>query len=99
MKPGSPLTPQAAEELAIQALTYIAVDPARLGRFLGETGIGPAEIRRAAGEPGFLAGVLEHVSADESLLTDFAAEAGVDPAQIGKALRALGGGTFEGEVT
>jgi Protein of unknown function (DUF3572) len=97
MKPGPPLTPQAAEELAIQALTFIAGDPERLARFLNETGIGAAGIRDAAGTPGFLAGVVEYVSADEKLLTDFAAEAGIDPARIGQALRALGGGAFEGD--
>ena len=44
----------AAEALAIQALTHIAGDPERMGRFLAVTGIGPTEIRSAAGEPGFL---------------------------------------------
>jgi Protein of unknown function (DUF3572) len=97
MKAGSPLTLEAAEELAIQALTYIAGEPERLGRFLAVTGIGPAGIRAASGEPGFLAGVLEHMAADEPLLTGFAAEAGIDPAAIGKALGVLSGGAWERE--
>jgi hypothetical protein len=91
MKLGSSLTQEAAEGLAIQALTFIAGDGERLGRFLATTGIGPAEIRVAAREPGFLIGVLDHLAADERLLTAFAAEAGVDPSDIGKALAALGG--------
>ncbi len=45
MKLGTSLTQEAAEGLAIQALTFIAEDPERLGRFLAVTGIGPAEIR------------------------------------------------------
>jgi Protein of unknown function (DUF3572) len=98
MKPAKPLTQEAAEELAIQALTYIAGEPDRLARFLAETGIGPAEIRAAAREPGFLAGVLAHLAADEGLLTAFAAEAKVDPADIGKALHTLTGGGWEREV-
>jgi Protein of unknown function (DUF3572) len=97
MKTGAALTRQAAEELAIQALTYIAGDPERLGRFLAVTGIGPGEIRAASGEPGFLAGVLDYVAADEPLLMGFAAEASVDPAAIGKALGVLGGGAWERE--
>jgi Protein of unknown function (DUF3572) len=97
MKPGAPLTQEAAEGLAIQALTFIAVEPERLGRFLAVTGIGPAEIRAAAREPGFLAGVLEHLAGDERLLTEFAADAGVDPADIGKALATLSGGAWERE--
>jgi Protein of unknown function (DUF3572) len=97
MKPGTALTEEAAEGLAIQALNYVAGDPARLGRFLAMTGIGPAEIRVAAREPGFLAGVLEHLASDERLLTAFAADAGVDPADIGKALATLSGGAWERE--
>ena len=91
MKLSPSLTQEAAEELAIQALTFIAGDSERLGRFLAFTGIGPAQIRAAAHEPGFLNGVLDHLAGDERLLSAFAAETGVDPAQIGKALAALGG--------
>jgi len=98
MNRGTPLTQEAAEGLAIQALTFIAGEPERLGRFLAVTGIGPAEIRAASSEPGFLTGVLEHLAGDERLLMDFAAEAGVDPADIGKAISTLTGGAWEREV-
>ena len=98
MKLRPPLTQQAAEGLAIQALTFIAGDGERLGRFLAVTGIGPTEIRLAARESGFLIGVLDHLAGDESLLTAFAAEAGVDPGDIDKARAALGGGAWEREV-
>jgi Protein of unknown function (DUF3572) len=91
MKPGSSLTEEAAEGLAIQALTFIAGDGERLGRFLATTGIGPAQIRAAAQEPGFLVGVLDYLAGDERLLSEFAAETGNDPAHVGKALAALGG--------
>ena len=60
-------TREAAEMLAIQALAFIAEEPERLNRFLAMTGIAADEIRAAAREPGFLAGVLEHMLADESL--------------------------------
>jgi hypothetical protein len=82
---------EAAEALAIQALTFIAGDGERLGRFLAATGIGPAEIRAASRESGFLLGVLDYLAGDERLLTAFATETGVDPSTIGKALAALGG--------
>ncbi len=91
MKPAPSLTQEAAEGLAVQALTFIAGDGERLGRFLAMTGIGPAEIRAAAQEPGFLTGVLEYLAGDERLLSAFAAETGNDPAYVGKALAALGG--------
>jgi hypothetical protein len=98
MKAGPAKAQEAAEALAIQALTYIAADGERLGRFLAATGIGPAEIRNAAREPGFLLGVLDHLASDERLLTEFAAEAGFDPADIGKARAALGGEPWERET-
>jgi uncharacterized protein DUF3572 len=91
MKAARSLTQQAAEGLAIQALTFIADDGERLGRFLVTTGIGPAQIRAAAQQPGFLVGVLEYIAGDERLLQEFAASAGFDPADVGKALAALGG--------
>jgi hypothetical protein len=91
MKPGPSLTQEAAEGLAIQALTFIAGDGERLGRFLATSGIGPAQIRAAAQEPGFLIGVLDYLAGDERLLSAFAAETGNDPAHVGKALAALGG--------
>lgn len=83
------MTAEAAEELAIQALTFIAADGERLGRFLAATGIGPSEIREVAREQGFLAGVLSHLAGDERLLLAFSSEAGVAPDDIGKALAAL----------
>ena len=87
-----PLQParETAEMLAIQALGFIAEEPERLDRFLGITGIEPAQIRTAAREPGFLAGVLEHMLGDESLLIAFATSAGIDPAEVARARGALG---------
>jgi Protein of unknown function (DUF3572) len=75
--------------LAIQALAFIAEEPERLNLFLSTTGIAPAEIRTAAREPGFLAGVLEHMLADESLLIAFADSVGIDPAAVARARSAL----------
>jgi hypothetical protein len=98
MKQGPPLTPQAAEGLAIQALTFIAGDGERLGGFLAATGIGPAEIRAASAEPGFLAGVLGYLASDDRLIADFAAEACCDPGDVCRAYAALGGEAWEREV-
>ena len=91
MKAARSLTQEAAEGLAIQALTFISGDGERLGRFLATTGIGPAQIRTAAQQPGFLVGVLEYLAGDERLLQEFAVSAGFEPADVGKALAALGG--------
>jgi hypothetical protein len=92
------LTREGAEGLAIQALTFIAGDGERLGRFLAATGIGPTEIRTAAREPGFLTGVLEYMSSDDSLISAFAGESGLDPADIEQARIALAGRSWERDL-
>src|ERR1700675_4986888 len=98
MKQGHPWTQEQAEGLAIQALTYIAGDGERLGRFLAVTGIGPAEIRAAAREPGFLAGVLEYMASDERLIAAFASENGLDPTDIERSRTALAGSHWERDL-
>lgn len=89
----STITAEAAESLAIQALAFLAGEPESLGRFLAITGIGPEEIRVAAREPQFLAGVLEYLTGDEPLLVTFATQIGVDPAEVARAGAVLGGRT------
>jgi hypothetical protein len=98
MKQGSAPSREQAEGLAIQALTFIAGDGERLGRFLAVTGIGPHEIRTAAREPGFLAGVLEYMASDDRLIADFAAENNLDPSDLDRSRVALAGGSWEREV-
>jgi hypothetical protein len=71
--------------VAIQALSFIAQEPERIGRFLALSGIGPESLRDAAREPRFLAGVLDYVAGDERLLLAFAAENGLVPDQVTRA--------------
>jgi hypothetical protein len=91
MKKRASATREAAEILAIQALSFIAEEPERLAGFLSLTGLTAERIRESAGEPDFLAGVLEHMLADESLLIAFAERDTIDPADIGRARHLLGG--------
>jgi hypothetical protein len=84
--------------VAIQALTYLAADSSRLGRFLAATGIGPADIRTAAHDPRFLAGVLDHLADDESVMLAFAQETGIPPERIAAARALLSGRPFERDV-
>jgi hypothetical protein len=81
----------AATGLAIAALSFIASEPERLGRFLALTGIGPESIRAAASEPDFLLGVLDHLVSDEALLLEFANEQNIDPDDVARARQALAG--------
>ena len=98
MKEGARFARKGAEALAIQALTFIAGDGERLGRFLAVTGIGPSEIRAAAREPGFLGGILEYVASDERLIADFASEVGLDPGDIERGRAMLTGNPWERDV-
>ena len=98
MKQSPVPTREQAEGLAIQALTFIAGDGQRLGRFLAITGIGPGEIRGAAREPGFLVGVLEYMASDDRLIAAFAAENNLNPSDIDRSRVALTGGRWERET-
>ena len=80
---------EAAQELAISALAFIASDPELLPRFLNLTGIEASQIRLAAREPGFLAGVLRFILAHEPTLLAFCEATNTAPAQVSSAVRAL----------
>ncbi|MBX3531034.1 MAG: DUF3572 domain-containing protein [Rhizobiaceae bacterium] len=83
---------EASEALAIEALGFVAADPELLQRFLALTGIEAADIRAAARQSGFLAGVLAFVAAHEPTLLAFAASAGRPAQTVLAAMRALPGG-------
>jgi hypothetical protein len=80
---------QAAEIVAIQALSFIAGDPIRLGAFLAESGIGPDTLRGAAADPAFLAHVLDFVMRDDATVKAFAEASKLHPTHIAAAHQAL----------
>jgi hypothetical protein len=86
-----------AEAIAVDALSFLAADAARLRRFLDLSGLSPASIRAAAREAGFLLGVLDYIDADERLLKMFAEATGINPSIVAKARVALGGRTWEAD--
>ncbi|TCD14469.1 DUF3572 domain-containing protein [Oricola cellulosilytica] len=92
MSPRNTPDETAPDAVAVAALGWIAKSPDMLGRFLALTGIEAAQIREAASEPGFLAGVLDFVLAHEPTLTAFCEDSGIAPAQVQKARRSLGSG-------
>ncbi|WP_460086768.1 DUF3572 domain-containing protein [Roseibium sp. LAB1] len=81
-----------AQGIATEALLQLSKDPEQIGRFLAFSGIGPEMIREAAGEPGFLAGVLEFYMMDEALLLAFCENAGIRPTMMAAARYAIAGG-------
>lgn len=71
-----------AQEIGIDALSFLAGNPERLGRFLALTGTGAAELSFALDDPSILAAVLEHVIGDEPMLLEFASNAQMTPDDV-----------------
>jgi uncharacterized protein DUF3572 len=80
---------EVAEIVAIQALSFVAGKPERLGLFLAETGIGPETLRSAASDPQFLASVLDFILRDDETVKAFASASQHDPTTIAAARQAL----------
>ena len=89
---------QVAEIVAVQALSFIAGDPERLGLFLAESGIGPETLRTAAIDPHFLANVLDFVMRDDATVKAFAAASQLHPTNIAAAHQALNDPQWERDV-
>ncbi|MER0239182.1 DUF3572 domain-containing protein [Fulvimarina sp. MAC8] len=84
------------ETIAIDGLSFIASDDKLFTRFCGITGLSAGEMRAAASEPGFLAGVLDFILAHEPTLMAFSDHSGHAPQTIDAAARKLPGATPHG---
>lgn len=84
-----------AEQMAGEALAFLAGDEDRLQRFAALAGIDLGHIRDIAGQPEFLTAIMDHLMGDEPLLVAFAAHAGVKPEDVVRAARMLGAGPWE----
>jgi len=89
---------EVAEIVAVQALSFIAGDPERLGIFLAESGIGPETLRSAASDPHFLASVLDFVMRDDTTVKAFAEASKLHPTNIAAARQVLGDPQWERDV-
>ena len=89
---------EVAEIVAIQALSFIAGEPERLGLFLAETGIGPETLRTAAANPKFLASVLDFVMRDDATVKAFAEASELHPTNVAAAHQALCDPAWERDV-
>jgi L-cystine uptake protein TcyP (sodium:dicarboxylate symporter family) len=81
----------AALEIGVQALTFIAGDPEQMERFLALSGMEVGQVRAAARDPAFFAGLLDFLLGHEPTLLAFAAQAGLSPESVGQARDRLGG--------
>jgi Protein of unknown function (DUF3572) len=89
---------EVAEIVAIQALTFVAGDPERLGLFLAESGLGPETLRTAAANPQFLASVLDFVMRDDATVKAFAEASELHPTNVAAARQVLGDPDWERDV-
>ena len=89
---------EVAEIVAIQALTFVAGDPERLGLFLAESGLGPETLRTAAANPQFLASVLDFVMRDDGTVKAFADATQLHPTNVAAARQVLGDPDWERDV-
>ena len=90
-KPRRPATMDRAraEAMAVEGLSFLAGSPERLIRFLDVSGLRPDTLRTAAGEPGFLAGLMDYLVSDEEVLLAFAGEIGASPESVMQARHVL----------
>jgi len=88
----TPLSPETAEAIALQALTHIAADEDLLGAFLAQTGLAADELKAQATDPALLGGVLDFLMSDEAGLVAFCEAAQMEPEMPGLARRSLPGG-------
>ena len=76
---------ETSQDIALQALIFIAEDTKRLSNFLKTTGLNSKEIRENSVLPGFLVGVLDYLLGNESLLLCFCSNKELDPTTIAPA--------------
>jgi hypothetical protein len=81
----------AAETLALEALTFLAGSSDDLARFVDNSGIGTDELRDRAGEPDVLRSVLDFLLSEDECLLAFCAAAGIEPREVHMARHALDG--------
>lgn len=88
------MQPEVAQVLALQALGWIAAEDEVFPLFLGATGANLADLRARAGDPDFLAAVLDFLMQDDRWVVAFC-DAGGHPYTAPQSARAaLPGGAM-----
>jgi hypothetical protein len=77
--------------LGLKALAFLATAAEDLQRFIVISGADAATLRERAGEPDFLAAVLDYLLANEPLLLEFCKTESLEPRDLHLAAARLGG--------
>ena len=81
-----------AETLALKCLEWLAGNDELLPVFMGSTGVGEDDMRERAGDPEFLASILDFLLMDDSWVVEFCEDYSVSPDMPMQARAALPGG-------
>ncbi len=71
-------SPEAAETIALQALGWLAANDELMPVFLGASGASVEDLKVQAGDPTFLASVLDFITMDDAWVVSFCDAAGLD---------------------
>ncbi|MCA1489851.1 DUF3572 domain-containing protein [Sinorhizobium alkalisoli] len=82
---------KSADETAIAILSWLASEPELMSRFLALSGTDIGSLRQAAGDPGFLGGLVAFLMEHEPTLMAFCAGTGTPPEDVVRAHQALSG--------
>ena len=83
---------ESAEAIALQALTHLLTDDELLMQFFAASGADAGALRAGAGDPVFLAAVVDFLLAEDARVLGFAAATGHRPEVLIAARQALPGG-------
>ena len=86
------ISQDAAEEIGLQALTWLVGNEQLLPVFMGSTGAGETELRQGLTDPGMQAAVLEFILMDDAWVVAFCDQAGLRYEMLSQARAALPGG-------
>ncbi|QFI65927.1 DUF3572 domain-containing protein [Sinorhizobium alkalisoli] len=82
---------KSADETAIAILSWLTSEPELMSRFLALSGTDIGSLRQAAGDPGFLGGLVAFLMEHEPTLMAFCAGTGTPPEDVVRAHQALSG--------
>ena len=81
----------AAEQIAVQAFSWLSADDELVLAFLDQAGADMSDLAEMAGDPQFLAAVLDFVLSSDDLVYAFADFASLAPEKVGIARQVLPG--------
>lgn len=81
----------AAQQVAIAAISHIAADEQTILAFLQQAGLSPDLLREQISDPQFLGGVLDFILGDDAIATAFCMSEGMTGEDLMRARQALPG--------